>query len=309
MSGLHPAFDVFHVEQSLRSQAPEIVFAMPRMVRRIIRAQHDLPVGLARLPHRDIAIIGTQQLAALADDVLVFPANLPKTVLLIARPDAERFENAEFQTLLREYWRLAFHALLDFSARRLLDDPVEGAAAREQMAAWIGTTTAAEAKTVLVQEGLLRPGADERETLAEFVAVFLELRCFAPGTVWAWFPSINDPEDSPISSAVSVCSSARCRRRTIRRRCHKSRRGSGRHPSAGPSGFGRGRQRCGNGPIVRRSGATWCGRRSTNGGPHRFGRMALGRRPDDSTARSTPSPGGSAGRSTSTRQPSPRPRS
>ena len=110
MSGLHPAFDVFHVEQSLRSQAPEIVFAMPRMVRRIIRAQHDLPVGLARLPHRDIAIIGTQQLAALADDVLVFPANLPKTVLLIARPDAERFENAEFQTLLREYWRLAFHA-------------------------------------------------------------------------------------------------------------------------------------------------------------------------------------------------------
>ena len=117
------------------------------------------------------------------------------------------------------------------------------------------------------------------------------------------------PEDSPISSAVSVCSSARCRRRTIRRRCHKSRRGSGRHPSAGPSGFGRGRQRCGNGPIVRRSGATWCGRRSTNGGPHRFGRMALGRRPDDSTARSTPSPGGSAGRSTSTRQPSPRPRS
>ena len=194
MSGLHPAFDVFHVEQSLRSQAPEIVFAMPRMVRRIIRAQHDLPVGLARLPHRDIAIIGTRQLAALADDVLVFPANLPKTVLLIARPDAERFENAEFQTLLREYWRLAFHALLDFSARRLLDDPVEGAAAREQMAAWIGTTTAAEAKTVLVQEGLLRPGADERETLAEFVAVFLELRCFAPGTVWAWFPSINDPD-------------------------------------------------------------------------------------------------------------------
>ncbi|MCE9629514.1 MAG: hypothetical protein K8S94_02175 [Planctomycetia bacterium] len=184
---------MFHVEQSIRAAVPEIVFASPRMVRRIIRAQHELPLGLARLPHRDIAIMSTRRLASLTDDVLAFPADLPDTVAVVARPDAERFETADVQPLLREYWRLCFHALLDLASRRLLDDPAEAAAARQRIATWLGPTSA-EAATVLVQEGLLRPGADQRETFAEFIAVFLELRCFAPDSVWAWFPSIDDPD-------------------------------------------------------------------------------------------------------------------
>ena len=194
MSGSQPVFDMFAVEQSIREALPEIVFAPPRMVRRIIRGQHDIPLGLARLPHRDIAIIGPRRLAELADDVLAFPTDLPETVAVIARPDADRFDAAELQGLLREYWRLTFHALLDLAARRVLDDPAEGAAARQRVAEWLGPTTAAEAARVLVQEGLLGPAADDREILAEFVAVFLELRCFAPDAVWAWFPSIDDAD-------------------------------------------------------------------------------------------------------------------
>ncbi len=37
MSGSQTVFDMFAVEQSIREALPEIVFAPPRMVRRIIR--------------------------------------------------------------------------------------------------------------------------------------------------------------------------------------------------------------------------------------------------------------------------------
>ena len=62
-------FDAFAVEQAIRAAAPEVLFAPPRLVRRIIRADQDLPLALSRTPHRDIAVINSRRLAEIADDV------------------------------------------------------------------------------------------------------------------------------------------------------------------------------------------------------------------------------------------------
>jgi hypothetical protein len=59
-------------------------------VRRIIRADRDLPLALSRTPHRDIAVISSRRLAEIADDVLAFPAEVPERVAVVARPAADR---------------------------------------------------------------------------------------------------------------------------------------------------------------------------------------------------------------------------
>ena len=83
--------DVLQIEQALRTAVPEAVFASPRVVRRIIRADLDLPLLRARAPHRESIALPPARLLELADDVWALPTSLPETVLLVARPDPDAF--------------------------------------------------------------------------------------------------------------------------------------------------------------------------------------------------------------------------
>lgn len=186
MSERGTSFDVFRIEQEIRARHPEVVFASPRTLRRVIRADRGLPGFWPRIPHREIVVIAARRLAEIAEDFWAFPADLPETILLVARPDAERFRAAGLEPLLRAYWRLLFHALLD--ARLAALDAV----ARSRIAAAIGPAMLAEARVVLGQEQAVGRDADDDEVRAEFVATFLELRGFDPEAVHAWFPVIGD---------------------------------------------------------------------------------------------------------------------
>jgi hypothetical protein len=177
-------FDAFAVERAIQAAAPAVLFAAPRLVRRIIRADRDLPLTLARTPHRDIAVLDSRRLAAVADDMIALPADIPDRVAVVARPTYD----GDAAATLREYWRLTFHALLDLEA------PAAVARAGAAAAALVPPAVAAEAGEVLVREGLLDRDATAAERLAEFLAVFLELRCFAPAAVAIWFPAIEDPD-------------------------------------------------------------------------------------------------------------------
>jgi hypothetical protein len=180
--------DAFAVERAIQAAAPAVLFASPRLVRRIIRADRDLSLALARTPHREIAVLDSRRLAEVADDVLALPADLASRVAVVARPAADRGDDVGGVETLREYWRLVFHALLD------LETPAAIIRAGDAAADLLPHSVATEAREVLVQEGLLDREASDRELLAEFVAVFLELRCFAPAAVAAWFPAVDDPD-------------------------------------------------------------------------------------------------------------------
>jgi hypothetical protein len=186
-------FDVLAIEQSLRAAVPEAVFAAPRVVRRIIRLDLDLPLLWARLPHREGIPLSPARLLELADDVWTLPPDLPDTILLLARPDSERFAGGGEEGLLREYWRLLYHGCLDIAARRAVAE--RGRSGREfrTLVEEVGETEFEEATAVLAREGLLRDPGNAREALAEFVAVVLEFEAFSPELMPIWFPGIEDP--------------------------------------------------------------------------------------------------------------------
>jgi hypothetical protein len=186
--------DTLAIEQALRAAVPEAVFAPARVVRRIIRADLDLPLVRARVPHRESIAIEPKRLLELADDVWALPAELPAPVLLVARPDQADFAADDEAGLLREYWRRLFHGCVDVAVRRLLaEEPVDGPDCRA-LVDRLGEPALAEARTVLGQEGLLRDPDDPREVIAEFIAVVLELAVFAPHLLPAWFPALDDPD-------------------------------------------------------------------------------------------------------------------
>ena len=194
MSGPPTAFDAFRVEQAIRAAVPEVLFAAPRIVHRIARAARGLPLVWSRPPHRDSIVIDAGRLAGIAAEFWAVPADLPETVAVVARPDAARLGAAGPTAVLRDYWRLGFHALIDIAAPRAIERAAADVGAWRDLGDTVGPAALDEARTVLVQEGLLDRGAGDRETLSEFTAVFLELRCFAPTAVGRWFPAVGDPD-------------------------------------------------------------------------------------------------------------------
>jgi hypothetical protein len=112
---------------------------------------------------------------------------LPETVLLLERPTNEELAEPPREVLAR-YWRLLFHV----SAHRELDQRLAGlteSGLRERVEQ-LGPAAFEEARNVLVQDGLLPSGADDRSAYVEFAAYFLELLYFAPNLVPVCFPSL-----------------------------------------------------------------------------------------------------------------------
>ncbi len=188
-AGVRTAQDVLAIEQALRASVPEVFFASRRVVRRIIRADLDLPLLWTKVPHRDSIALTPERLLELVDDVWAMPAVLPTRILLVARPDRERFATTE--DLLREYWRRLYHACLDDAAQRAIAS--QAATGRDFMAIVdrIGETAFEEASAVLAREGLLRDRRNSREALAEFIATYLELESFSPELLPIWFPAVE----------------------------------------------------------------------------------------------------------------------
>ena len=184
--------DVLSIEQSLRAAVPEAVFAAASTVRRIVRADLDVPLLRPRIPHRDCLILPPARLFELADDVWALPPDLPDTIILLARPEPGDFAGRGNQPLLREYWRRLFHGCVDVAARRLLESEATDGPDFRELVARVGNTAFAEGTAVLGQESLLRDPTDRREVMAEFIAVVLELAEFSPHLLPIWFPAVDD---------------------------------------------------------------------------------------------------------------------
>ncbi|MFM7206496.1 MAG: hypothetical protein ACKO4T_07510 [Planctomycetaceae bacterium] len=193
-----PGIDAFAVERAIRGAAPEILFAPPRTVRRLLRRDRDDAFTVRPPPHREIAVLDAARLAAVAGDVLVVPADIPARVAVVARPDAVRLGRAGPDAVLRGYWRRTFHALLDLAAGAAVRD------GRLDVAAVIGAAAFAEARDVLVRESLVDRNAPDELVSAECAATFLERRCFAPESVAEWFPAIADADDAAVRISAAI---------------------------------------------------------------------------------------------------------
>jgi hypothetical protein len=137
-------------------------YALPRAELEKLVERDELSIDLAELPPR-VAILGASRAALAAGD-----------------PDE-----------LSRAWRKIFHAhvhlaLDDLRAR----EAITAAAIRERIHR-IGQTEFDEIRSVLHQEDLLLPPVDDVSTYGEFVALYLELRHFAPRALDRTFPALD----------------------------------------------------------------------------------------------------------------------
>ncbi|HTR51541.1 MAG TPA: hypothetical protein VMJ10_12585 [Kofleriaceae bacterium] len=139
------------------------VYALPRADLAELVSQHELHVDLARLPDRVIALAGSRE------------------ALAAERPDAE----------LRA-WRAIFHARVHEAFEHLLANGTLTPAAIRERIARIGQTEFDEIRFVLRQADLLLPPHGDTATYVEFVALYLELKQFAPDALAKTFPALHD---------------------------------------------------------------------------------------------------------------------
>lgn len=184
------------LRQSLHEVEPAALLVEPRILRRIIRLDRRLAgLGLS-VPHHSCYTIQRERLLAFADRSeleLSATAELPKTVILLAKPTSdEMIELESADSILQLYWRLLFHCRVHVELERRLAEHGSGARLSAERMAQIGRLECSEIRAVLVKDELLFPDPTDLETYLEFAAVYLELRYFAEQDLPVYFPSVRD---------------------------------------------------------------------------------------------------------------------
>ena len=201
---------VQEVERQFRDRDPGAFFVLPRVVRRVLQNELNLTSNLLPPPHRKSCVVERDQLLWLvARDELGIDADsaLPQRVILIARPEEDRLEGLSRGDLLRYYWRLLFHARIDFELElKTAPGRMSMAELRRRIDA-LGQTQFDEIRSVLRSEQMLRRPDDARQVYAEFVAMYHELRTFTPNLVTFYFPSL-DTDENVLRSIGPDCDAA-----------------------------------------------------------------------------------------------------
>ncbi len=185
------------LERAVRSADPAALLILPRILRRVIKQDRGLAGFGIKVPHRKSYVIGREALLEIVDwDELGLAEEspLPDRVALLPQPDSQELAAAPAEDVLLDCWRLLFHARVhmaldeQFAAGRL-----SPAVLRERIQQ-LGTAEFEEVRAVLSQEDMLLPPQSDASIYAEFVAVYLELRCFAGSLVPHYFPGIENFE-------------------------------------------------------------------------------------------------------------------
>ncbi len=181
--------DLGAVEQELR-KAAGAVLADPRLIRRVIKQQRD---ASGAVPHSRCYALRRAELfqiiepAELGDQV----GPLPEDVILLARPTPRELRGRSKASVVTRLWRAVFHARIhQVLERRIAEGTLSDAAVRRRIDS-IGQTEFDEIRAILKHDELVLPPCSDREVYVEFVALYCELRHFAPGLLITTFPGLS----------------------------------------------------------------------------------------------------------------------
>ena len=189
------ALTVADLERALTAADPAALLIPPRVLRRVIKKDAGLTGPGLQVPHRKSYVIRRDALLQIADrdDLGLAPdRELPEILLLFPQPDPAKLRALPPQATLLKYWRLLFHAHVHQAVSRSLGDGPAAEAVIRRRIRLLGQTEADEVRSVLRQENFLLHSHNTRSIYEEFAAVFLELYCFAPHRLPAYFPAISD---------------------------------------------------------------------------------------------------------------------
>ena len=175
---------------------PAALLAPPRILRRVIK--HDCQIGGIglKVPHRKTYVIGSERLLEIVDrdELDLSPkAQLPETVILLARPDSESLAALTAGEALTKYWRLLLHARVHVALDQRVEAGQLNATVVRERIGQLGSAFE-EVRLVLRQEDFLLPPPSDLSTYIEFVAVYLELRFFAVTLLPRYFPALPSTE-------------------------------------------------------------------------------------------------------------------
>jgi hypothetical protein len=162
-----------------------------RVLRRVIKEHRRLPGMGLQVPHAQCYVLPRAELERLADrdELGAEPAALPEQVAIIGGSRG-LLAGGDRDELTRA-WRAVFHAQVHRAFDELLArGRITPASIRERIHR-VGQTEFDEIRSVLRQEDLLLPPVDDTGAYVEFIALYLELRHFAPRTLDRTFPTLE----------------------------------------------------------------------------------------------------------------------
>jgi hypothetical protein len=178
------------------------VLVEERVLRRIIKAHRKLRgVGL-QVPHEQCYDLRKSELTPHvdADEIAIDLATVPERVALISA-DRAKLTTPEAWTAA---WRAIFHAKIHQAFEERLESRRLTLAAIRERINRVGQTEFDEIRSVLKQEDLLLPPVDDIVTYVEFVALYLELKHFAPQAIDRTFPALFDTERVDQTIALDI---------------------------------------------------------------------------------------------------------
>ncbi len=175
-----------------------------RLLRRLIKRHRHVPGLGLQVPHADSYALPRAELTTLLDpaELTCDVAALPERVAVITgrRADLARGNQAAWS----QAWRAIFHAHVHHAFDVLNAGDKLGPAAIRQRINAIGQTEFDEARLVLRLEDLLLPPGDDPGAYVEFVALYLELRHFAPRALAKTFPILHGADQVGVTIALDV---------------------------------------------------------------------------------------------------------
>lgn len=183
------------VHSALRATDASAFTVLPRVLRRVIRHELDLPGLMTRIPYREVYVVSADHLRQIVSPDELSPdsgGTLPERVLLLSRPEEDDLVSMTEAGLLQRYWRLLFRARLQVALEERVEKGWLDAALIRQRIDHIGQVAFDEIDVVLRNESVLLEPGNRQKTYMEFVAIYWELRYFRPELLPVYFPSQRD---------------------------------------------------------------------------------------------------------------------
>ena len=181
--------------RALKKVEPAAYLVLPRVVRRVIKAEWALPALGLQIPHRKSWLISKYELLRHVDwdELSLQPgSDLPETAILLARPDDKNLETMGVAQLKLQTWRLLLHAKIHLAFDELREEGKLTKADFRERIDRLGQVEFDEIHTVLRRENFVRPETPLDEVYVEFAALYSELRFFAPHCLASYFPSFEE---------------------------------------------------------------------------------------------------------------------
>lgn len=185
-------------ERAIKRVDSAAFLVLPRVLRRVIKQEFELPTLTLRVPHRKSYVISGRTLAQHVehDELGLTEMDvIPEEAILISRPEEKELKQHSDEYLMCSLWRLLFHARIHQALEHQLSSRTSGrltpADIRHRIDL-IGQVAFDEIHAVLGREHFLLPGATQVDVYTEFAAVYAELRFFSPEWLPNYFPSLRD---------------------------------------------------------------------------------------------------------------------